>query len=795
MLTSLRWIPAFALAALLASPSPSPAATPPPGFLDEAFAAPGEEGVSAPTSVAFHPVTGDAWITEKGDGSAAGTARIRIRSSQGLVINAVSLPCIDSRGERGLLDLVFDPDFASNRFVYVFSTRRRDDALGCPPQGGAPFSLNVVSRFEQNGSTLENEVVLLEGPALLETSELHNGGTIRFLPDGTLLVSMGDNAVNSQFELVSQDLADLRGKMLRIARDGGIPADNPFVGVPGAHPAVWARGFRNPFRFSVDPVTGTVMLTDVGESSWEEIGLGVPGANYGWPCYEGPAVWLPCPPAPVSSYTFPILSYHHQNLTPPISGGAVVGGPFYHAQAFPEVFRGGYFFADYARRWIRSARLGPSGSLEQIEMFATNVPGPVDLEVGPDGCLYYAAILSSEVRRICAVGGDNGQPSARGGLSPRSGMPPLEVFADASASTDPDGDGLAYTWRFGDGGFSPQAITSHVYTAPGLYEATVSVNDRRQAPNSLDVSAPMTIVVGNSAPSAFINAPPEGGSYAAGQTILFGGEGVDPEDGTMAASSLSWRVIFHHGDHIHPFLGPMSGLASGSFTIPAGGEGDPNQAYEVILEAADSGAPLGPQARLKGTASVWLRPRVSVMTLEADPPLPGLALLLDGIPRDLPHKQESIAGWQRTLGAPLTQAAQGRTLSFESWSDGGAATHAVATPESGGVWTARYTCATLTVPANLALSPVSGGEVTLTWDPSSDPCLEDRPGRPRYAVYRSFTHHPAQLPGSFPDDPPFALIGTSEIPSFTLAPGPGAEFYLVVEIGRDGMPGPAGHYP
>jgi glucose/arabinose dehydrogenase/PKD repeat protein len=782
------------VAALAIPASHAGAATATAGFQDSlVVGADAATGVLVPTSVAFHPLTGELWITEKGDGSAAGEARVRVLGADGLTRTALALPCVDSRGERGLLDIVFDPDTAGGVDALLFYTRRFDAAAGCgnPAEAG---SANVVARFAENDRTLSGETTILQGPDLIATSELHNGGTVRFLPDGTLLVSMGDNALGTQLDLVSQDLSDLRGKMLRIRRDGSVPTDNPFVGVAGARPEIWALGLRNPFRFSVNPGTGAVLIGDVGETQWEEANLGIAGANYGWPCYEAQQTLVDCPPQPPGAFTFPVLSYHHGNLTPPVQGGSIVAGPVYTGSAFPPEYRGNWFFADYSRRWIRRAVLGPDGLPGQVEMFASLVPGPVDLEVGPDGCLTYAAIGSSEVRRICYVGGDNGQPTAVASMAPRSGQPPLEVFVDARGSSDPDGDPLAFTWSFGDGRVSARAQTSHIYSAPGIYEAGLLVDDLSGAANGTDRSPPLLVVVGNDAPQVELSLPAAESRYDAGQTISFGGAATDSQDGALPSPALSWTVVFHHGDHVHPFLGPIVGLTSGSFTIPAQGEPATDVAYELVMSATDSGAPLGAAARLTATARAWLRPNVATLTLEADPPVPGLTLDFDGRRLEAPHAHDSVVGWPRDLAVQVSQTVAGRPFTFESWTDGGAAAHSVVTPPADTTYRARFSCPTLSVPPDLTVTEGLNGYITVSWPPSSDPCLEDRPFHPRYALYRSAVARPQVMPGAFPADPPFSLVAVTQGTSLTFQASGEMEYYLVVEIGRDGQMGPSGHY-
>jgi glucose/arabinose dehydrogenase len=208
---------------------------------------------------------------------------------------------------------------------------------------------------------------------------------------------VGENGTASN----AQDLAVVFGKMLRFNDDGTIPTDNPFYGAQtGLARAVWASGLRNPFTFAFDPNTDRMHINDVGQASWEEINLGVAGANYGWPASEGPDHLT-------AGMTGPLFTYKHQAATPPgsgpggfITGFAVVGGAFYPATGnFPAAYRNSYFFADYAALWVRRLDTVNQGDAYG---FANNFSGsPVDLLVGIDGALYVLK-LDGSISRISA---------------------------------------------------------------------------------------------------------------------------------------------------------------------------------------------------------------------------------------------------------------------------------------------------------------------------------------------------------------------------------------------------------
>ena len=180
-------------------------------------------------------------------------------------------PAVNFSGERGLFGITFDPDYATNHYVYVHYTK---DAFPFP---------NRVTRFTANPTgdlALPNsETVLLEMEPSPNSN--HNGGGMHFGPDGKLYVGVGDNAVGAN----AQSLSTLKGKILRMNVTPGdiIPADNPtsFDGIAGTtsgiHRLIWAAGLRNPYTFAFQPGTGRMYINDVGEVSWEEIDEGAPG--------------------------------------------------------------------------------------------------------------------------------------------------------------------------------------------------------------------------------------------------------------------------------------------------------------------------------------------------------------------------------------------------------------------------------------------------------------------------------------------------------------------------------------
>jgi glucose/arabinose dehydrogenase len=384
------------VAALLFLGAPAAGAgTPPAGFVETVLVPP--EGVLHPTAVAWEPGAGHLWIVEKGG------AVKRRDAGNGAVTTALVLDCVLTSGERGGLGIAFSPaylDGPATRHVYLYYTRLVTPIDACAIAGQTPGARNQVSRFLESAGTLSGEEVILAGPPLAATN--HNGGAIRFAADGTLFVAMGDNDTDGSPSPASRNLADLRGKLLRIEADGGIPADNPFVGEPGVREEIWAFGLRNPFRFAIDPLTQVAFIADVGEGHWEEIDAGAPGADYGYPCLEGPDPFRTCNPAPPpGSVTDPIYAYGHDAETPPVSGHSITGGPVYRANAFPEDYHGDYFFGDFVDGWIRRAQVTAGPGLADVQMFMPDATAVVDMVVSPAGCLTWVSLFEG-VRDVCA---------------------------------------------------------------------------------------------------------------------------------------------------------------------------------------------------------------------------------------------------------------------------------------------------------------------------------------------------------------------------------------------------------
>lgn len=259
--------------------------------------------------------------------------------------------------EKGVNGIEVDPDFANNGYLYVaYTTLDNRDRL---------------SRFTLANGAVDpgSELLLVEGDQPAGPS--HHGGAIAFAPDGTIFYALGDNTNPEN----SQDLSTLHGKILRINADGTVPGDNPFVGVAGALPQIYAYGFRNPYRTTVTP-DGQLLVADVGEITWEEVNLVTAGGNYGWWPGEGP-----CDDC---GYINPIYAYQRDAL-----GAALTSVLVYTGSTFDPSFQGKVFIADWARGWIKVLTCAEDySSCGNVTTFDEDAGSSVNLIQGPDGNIY-----------------------------------------------------------------------------------------------------------------------------------------------------------------------------------------------------------------------------------------------------------------------------------------------------------------------------------------------------------------------------------------------------------------------
>ena len=517
-------------------------------------------------------------------------------------------------------------------------------------------------------------------------------------------------ALRSQDLRTEGDPVTLDGTILRVdPLTGGAMADNPaFPASDENKERIIAHGLRNPFRMAIDPGSGAVYVGDVGWNTWEEVNRvddptgGVP--NFGWPCYEGgngtsirhggydTANLQICENLYVSTgaVTAPFFAYHHDRditgsddcppANPPQGTSSSISGlAFYDGGDYPGAFNGALFGSDYSRNCIWVIYRDASGDLDpgSVEVFQPAAPGPADLEIGPNGDLYYASISQGQVRRIRFVG-DNTPPVASIDADVFSGSAPLTVNFDGSGSTDSDLDDLVgFHWDLdGDGQYDDATGPEVTWTFadPGSYPVRLRVTDARGETGNAMIS----IQASNSPPVATITAPAASTDWRVGEIIAFTGRGDDPDQGQLSASALTWEIILHHCEtdgtcHEH-LIQTLTGVSGGSFVAP---DHEYPSWLELRLTARD-------QFGVEDIASVELDPELVDLVFEADPA--GLEVAFAGEPETTPFARTVIVGATVEIATQPTQAG----WVFQGWSNGGPRVQAFAAPASETTYTAWF---------------------------------------------------------------------------------------------------------
>jgi glucose/arabinose dehydrogenase len=730
-----------AAAILLASISADTAspATLPPGFQETIVFS----GLTQPTAVRFSP-DGRVFVAEK-------SGLIKVFDSLSATTPTIFADLrtnVCDYWDRGLLGLALHPNFPATPYVYVLYSY--DGPIGgaaptwldtCPTPPGETDGCVIsgrLSRLTASGNAMAGtEVVLLE--AWGQQFSSHSIGDIAFGSDGALYVSGGDGASFNNVDygqfgsprnplgdppvpvggaqtpptaeggaLRSQSLlrteggpALSNGAILRVD-DGGNPLpDNPLSGSSDAiAQRIIASGLRNPFRFTIQPGTGSVWIGDVGWATWEEIDK-IPNptaglVNFGWPCYEGTSYQPSYAAANLDictnlyaasgAVTSPFYAYKQgakvvSGESCPTGSSSISGLAFYTGDNYPSSYRGALFFADYSRRclWVMLPDAGGQPDPSNIATFIAGAANPVDLQTGPGGDLFYVDLSGGKIRRIRYLA-----PTAMATATPQSGLAPLTVQFDGSESQPArPGDSLTYAWDLdGDGEFldSTQVNPTWIYASAGTYTARLRVTE---SPGVLATSNPIVIAISDSPPTATIDSPAPVLTWKVGDTINFSGHAKDLQEGALPASSLSWTLFLHHCPsdcHVHT-IQTFPGVSSGSFTAP---DHEFPSYLELQLTATDS-------APLTSTAGVLLYPKTVLLNFRSNPT--GLQIASGTASSPTPFSKPVIVGSQNSIVAPSAQALGGIPYELSSRSDGGAASHTVVADSVSATYTATYRAA------------------------------------------------------------------------------------------------------
>jgi len=583
----------------------------PYGFVEEFVVT----GVKLPTSFAITP-DNRIFIAEK-----AGVVRVWHEGE------LLPDPFVDMRfevndaGDRGMMGITVHPQFPAQPYIYVTYVYDPPEARGIEPKGARvsrlmrltadPNNLNRVlpgsgvvllgknSTFENIGNpgipesrpfTCEDDAGTPVQDCFPMEGTAHVLGGMVFGRDGALYVGSGDG-INSIFgNLRAQNIDSVAGKILRIdPLTGNGYTSNPFFdGDPTSNRSkVYLLGMRNPFRFNIHPSTGEVYVGEVGNNNWEEINIGRAGANFGWPCFEGPDQITDnpiCEPLfsgrvqhVIGHYTYP-----HEN-----NQGSVIGGDFYRGRTFPPQYHGRFFFGDFNEGSIMYLD-PPVAGVPVHHRLTTNLPGPVQIISPADGNLYILLIGPGKLMRIRYDPTEYtsrvaGNPHSNSTFLPASPPSYIPAVAPQSAPT-PILVATAST--------AAQTAEETVQTAPAQAAPARQVTQQVAAPSSAPVMTdaitrvdvqPATRRDANSPIYVNILRPNQALRYKIGDTVNYAGFARDADGRELTGENLQWTVFMHHNEHTHYDFHEGSGR-SGSFEYADHGD---RTYLELCLTATD----------------------------------------------------------------------------------------------------------------------------------------------------------------------------------------------------------------
>ncbi|MGK2939370.1 MAG: PQQ-dependent sugar dehydrogenase [Solirubrobacteraceae bacterium] len=706
-----------ALAALLLLPAAAHAL---PADFEEITLA---EGLSQPTAVAFAPASdGRMFIAEQ-------PGRVRVRLADGTLRATPLLDWrdrVNSAVDRGLLGIATDTDFADNGYLYVLFVADSDSTDDTGPHSSRLVRLTVSADNQitgektlaggesDQGECFPNDAFVPAGDVpdgkhdtagdaavdcIPASAKTHTIGTVISDPrDGSIWFGTGDaqtvdlgNVGARPRRLRTYNEETYYGKILRVDREGRGLAGHPFC------PAVedldrtctklYAKGFRNPFRFTLPPQDGArPIIADVGHATYEELGRVRPGANAGWPCWEGFEVG----PNPYSTYAdcsrygtsvvdFPDFAYKHATPSGGKADAAILAGPVYDGGEYPAEYAGNLFFGDYARGFIRRFRPGSSpgtflmtppliehfGEANSSVLF-TERPAFTQLTEAPNGDLVVVDFVTAgpnedysgpgRVVRI-AHAPANRAPTAVAKVEQEEIAGGATARFDGSDSSDPNTDTLTYAWDFdGDGTTdSTEVAPTRTYPAAGVFTARLTVDDGR----GRSATDSVQVLVDRHRPRVQIDAPVADEVYDGGVSMRLAGDATDADEaGGFPEANLRWEIRLIHGSHMHPYT-DIAGLREADF-VPLQDHGL-DSSYRIRLVATDSHG-------VEGSASVTVLPRPATLRVESQPE--GAPIEVEEQMYVAPRNVASASGLNARVRAAADFTRDGVTWRFARWTDG-----------------------------------------------------------------------------------------------------------------------------